>query len=454
MLAAAPVVMAQTVPPLTWELVGTEESVVYESRIDGLAFRKGAAPDGSLDTLYTPGRGGIFRFVPGAGDWERICAQARCSTFYIEATKEGYLLIGMEAGPSSDGLRSTDGGFTWEDDVIGVSVTELFQSTLPALSGAVYACNGAFCSRSFEGGAAGSWIEGDLMGGQPDALAEVAPSESFPEGRLLGGAWNGVALSDDGGQTWTPSTLWQFGRFVVRSLAFLPDSAHPYGGLAFAGVRDFDLGETAVYRSADGGQAWARVLAVEPGDYGVETPGWMAVAAVPRVSAAGLVFAGPEDIVAGSDPSLGPVLASADGGVTWAVVASEENGWGGFAVNVFEVARDGRLYAGTERGVWRTASPLPVDSEPQAVSIPKAELSVHPNPTTGRATVTLALPSAAEVRAAVYDVLGREVAVLHDGPLAAGSHRFAFDSDLPTGVYLVRATGYGLRAAQRVTVVR
>ena len=68
--------------------------------------------------------------------------------------------------------------------------------------------------------------------------------------------------------------------------------------------------------------------------------------------------------------------------------------------------------------------------------------------------MTLALPAAAEARAAVYDVLGREVAVLHDGPLAAGSHRLTFHADLPAGVYLVRATGDGVRAAQRVTVVR
>ena len=280
-LAAVPASLAQAVLPLQWELVGTEESVVYESRIDGIAFRHGAAPDGSLDTIYTPSRDGISRFVPGADDWERICAQARCSAFYIETTKEGYLLIGMEAGPSSDGLRSTDGGFTWENDVIGVSVTELFQSTLPALGGAVYACNGAFCSRSFEGGAAGSWIEGELMGGQPDALAEVAPSDAFPEGRLLGGAWNGVALSDDGGQTWTPSALWQFGRFVVASLTFAPDPAHPYGGVAFAGVRDFELGRPAVYRSGDGGQTWEQVLAVEPGDYGLGGPDWTVVQAMP-----------------------------------------------------------------------------------------------------------------------------------------------------------------------------
>ena len=94
------------------------------------------------------------------------------------------------------------------------------------------------------------------------------------------------------------------------------------------------------------------------------------------------------------------------------------------------------------------------DVEDEAAAPEASSLTVHPNPTTGQATVTLVLSKAVEVRAAVYDVLGREVAVLHDGPLAMGSHRLAFDSDLPAGVYLVRVTGDGFDAAQHVTVVR
>ena len=80
--------------------------------------------------------------------------------------------------------------------------------------------------------------------------------------------------------------------------------------------------------------------------------------------------------------------------------------------------------------------------------------AAYPNPFAARAILRYDLPEAGRVTLALYDVLGREVAVLHDGPLAPGSHRLAFDGDLPAGVYLVRATGAGLRAAQRVTVVR
>jgi hypothetical protein len=82
-------------------------------------------------------------------------------------------------------------------------------------------------------------------------------------------------------------------------------------------------------------------------------------------------------------------------------------------------------------------------------------LSVYPNPSAGRSTVALALTEAADVRVAVYDVLGRQVAVVHEGPLAVGAHRFTLDAGaLPAGVYVVRSTGGEFAATQRMTVLR
>jgi flagellar hook assembly protein FlgD len=65
------------------------------------------------------------------------------------------------------------------------------------------------------------------------------------------------------------------------------------------------------------------------------------------------------------------------------------------------------------------------------------------------------LPEAADVRASVYDVLGRQVVVLHDGRLAAGTHRFAFDgASLPAGVYLVRVESGSDQLTERITLLR
>ena len=70
-------------------------------------------------------------------------------------------------------------------------------------------------------------------------------------------------------------------------------------------------------------------------------------------------------------------------------------------------------------------------------------------------SLALVLDGAASVRLSVYDALGREVAVVLDGPLGAGTHRAVFDgAALPAGVYVARAavapeSGAGAQALVR-----
>ena len=65
--------------------------------------------------------------------------------------------------------------------------------------------------------------------------------------------------------------------------------------------------------------------------------------------------------------------------------------------------------------------------------------SAYPNPFNPSTTITWKLTEPADVRLAVYDVMGREVRVLVSGPAAAGTHEARFDAgDLPSGVYFSR----------------
>ena len=58
------------------------------------------------------------------------------------------------------------------------------------------------------------------------------------------------------------------------------------------------------------------------------------------------------------------------------------------------------------------------------------------------------LPAAARVRVSLVDVLGREVAVLADGPREAGPHEVAIDgAALRPGVYVARVWVDGQPAA-------
>lgn len=98
-------------------------------------------------------------------------------------------------------------------------------------------------------------------------------------------------------------------------------------------------------------------------------------------------------------------------------------------------------------------TPAVVAAEPGATGA--LALDVMPNPLSGRGTVRVSVPTAGHVRVAVYDVLGREVAVLVDGERPAGPYDVALDTGrLSPGVYVVRLVAGPEATARRVTVTR
>ncbi len=87
------------------------------------------------------------------------------------------------------------------------------------------------------------------------------------------------------------------------------------------------------------------------------------------------------------------------------------------------------------------------------------EFSVRPNPSAGAIRVSLTLAEVADVRVAVFDALGREVALLREGPAPEGALGLSLDGTaLPAGVYVVRAVVRGAAGssvyARTVTVAR
>jgi hypothetical protein len=79
-----------------------------------------------------------------------------------------------------------------------------------------------------------------------------------------------------------------------------------------------------------------------------------------------------------------------------------------------------------------------------------------PNPSRDRSVLMLSLDKPQRVTVVVHDALGRRVTVLHDGPLDAdGPHRFTVEAaGLPSGLYLIRASGEDATDAKRVAIVR
>ena len=106
-----------------------------------------------------------------------------------------------------------------------------------------------------------------------------------------------------------------------------------------------------------------------------------------------------------------------------------------------------------------TVDGMPTDDEesPLAAGLPTETRlrAPYPNPALGRATIAFDLVEAADVRVTVFDATGRVVAVVADGPVAAGRHAVPLDaSRLATGIYVIRMTAGTASAVQRMTVVR
>jgi hypothetical protein len=78
-----------------------------------------------------------------------------------------------------------------------------------------------------------------------------------------------------------------------------------------------------------------------------------------------------------------------------------------------------------------------------------------PNPFQGSTTIRFELANAADVAVRVYDVMGREVATLVDGPLQAGPQSATFNaSGLAAGTYLYTLEVDGQRLARRMLLAR
>jgi len=77
-----------------------------------------------------------------------------------------------------------------------------------------------------------------------------------------------------------------------------------------------------------------------------------------------------------------------------------------------------------------------------------------PNPTSGVATVEYRTATSGPVHLSVVDLLGREVAVLVDGPSAAGARRVALPSTLAPGVYVVRLVARDTLRTRQAVIVR
>jgi uncharacterized delta-60 repeat protein len=79
----------------------------------------------------------------------------------------------------------------------------------------------------------------------------------------------------------------------------------------------------------------------------------------------------------------------------------------------------------------------------------------YPNPFNPATQLVFKIPEAGRVRLSVFDLLGREVAVLLDDERPAGTHTARWDApSMKSGVYFAQLQSHGRRLTKKMTLVR
>lgn len=101
------------------------------------------------------------------------------------------------------------------------------------------------------------------------------------------------------------------------------------------------------------------------------------------------------------------------------------------------------------------AGPTTTSTRESPGSISGMEFEIYPNPARDEATIVLTSPSSQITSVSVYDVLGRRVGVLHEGPLTPVEHQFSFEiGNHPAGIYLVRVSSPSGVLTKSLTLIR
>jgi hypothetical protein len=96
-------------------------------------------------------------------------------------------------------------------------------------------------------------------------------------------------------------------------------------------------------------------------------------------------------------------------------------------------------------------------NRPVSASLPqKITLDQNiPNPFNAQTTIRFELAHAAHARLIIYDLTGREVAQLVNGPLSSGAHEISFDARaLPSGVYFYSLISANHRLTRKLLLVK
>lgn len=193
---------------------------------------------------------------------------------------------------------------------------------------------------------------------------------------------------------------------------------------------------SGIYRSTDAGLSWERT--------GLSIP--------PLTMAIHLVSHESSFFAVTTTPLSSSIFVSSDQGQSWKSL-------GEFPMpNVLDIAISGEtLYLGRGEGLWRAplAALLPTATETSATPNAFGLDQNYPNPFNPATAIRFRLLAVSDVKLEVFDLLGREVALLANERKSPGSYEVNFDAtDLPSGVYVYRLRAGSVVETKKMLLVK
>ncbi len=392
---------------------------------DGTIIAAGA-PSSASSTLITHDQ--ILRSTNNGTNWSVVQpSSTSAADFYsieMVTANTGYI-----CGSKSAVYKTTNGGASWDSLVIPNMPANLVLTKIDfvnELTGWVFARfltgNDSTIYKTTNGGA--NWFK--------QKFGTATGSENTINSACMLDANTGWILSNkprpwkttNGGASWDSTALGD--NYLAGSLYSIKMLNAQTGYCCGANNR--------VYRTTNGGAtAWTNV------SYSSTTV--ITNYKVEFVSAL-------EGIVAGTN---GTVYYTSNGGQSWenkSLVCSIDDIYGAC------VSQNRTLYAVTllNAGVFRNPAMFPIGIEEAGTEVPEGMMleQNYPNPFNSETVISVQLSAVSDVTLRIYDVMGREVAVLVNGRMEAGRHAVRFDgSGLASGVYF-----YGMVVNGRGVEVR